>query len=64
MKIGRICYIFYKDLSTWQEAEKRCRERHDADNGALFYPKTCNEFTQLAHHLAADGNFVILKLWH
>ena len=42
-------------MTTWQEAEKICRERHDVDNGALFYPKTCDEFTRVAHHLAADG---------
>jgi len=54
VEIGRNCYIFYKEPKTWQDAENTCRNMHHADNGALFYPSTCDEFTKLAHHLAAD----------
>ena len=34
---------------------------HNADHGALFYPSSCEEFTNIVHHIAAEGismNFV------
>ncbi|KAG0722985.1 Lithostathine-1-beta [Chionoecetes opilio] len=51
IQVGSYCYWFSDTTKTWFEAEDFCRNNFNKNAGELFSPSTCDEFTQMAHHL-------------
>ncbi|XP_050701671.1 macrophage mannose receptor 1-like [Eriocheir sinensis] len=51
VQVGEYCYWFSSNLKTWSNAEDYCRTNFLSNQGELFAPSTCDEFTKVAHHL-------------
>ncbi|KAK7065178.1 hypothetical protein SK128_016820 [Halocaridina rubra] len=49
--IGEFCYIFNDATEDFNNAEEKCIQDHGIYGGELYYPSSCDEFANVAHHL-------------
>lgn len=60
--MGEFCYWFSDTTKSWDEAEDHCRNNFQANQGELFSPASCDEFTKMAHHLEVAGGLFSVYL--